>query len=427
MSHKVILHCDMNNFYASVEILNNPALKGKAVAVCGDPDKRHGIVLAKSNIAKQAGVKTGETIWSAKQKCPDLVIVPPTFKEYVKYSKIVYNIYTEFTSEVESFGLDECWLDVTGCSSLFGNGMEIAEKIRSRIKEVTGGLTVSIGVSFTKVFAKLGSDLKKPDAITEISPENYKKIAWNLDASEMLYVGRSTKEKLNKLNIKTIGDIARASKDLLIKNFGKNGEKLWLSARGEDDDPVKSYTAKHVPDSVGNGTTTPEDVCNLWDASSVIYSLSEMVAIRLRQYNMIAEGVGIYLRDKNLHHVSKQKHIMPATGSANQIASHAIDLLKQLYDFSSMPPLRTITISAFHLSDNGDTAQLTIFDDNTHRDNKLDKTIDKLRSKYGYNVLKRGITIDTIFTCDSKEADDEFLPFDKNMNNLQENLSDADN
>lgn len=209
MRDRVILHCDLNNFYASVETVLHPELKGKPIAVCGDPEKRHGIVLAKSELAKKAGVKTAEAIWQAKRKCPDLIVVSPTYSEYVKYSKQVKEIYLSYTSEVESFGLDECWLDVTGSGKLFGTGPEIAESIRSRVKSETG-LTVSIGVSFNKIFAKLGSDLKKPDAITVIDRNNYKNIVWKLNVGEMLYIGRATLERLRTLGIKTIGDLANA-------------------------------------------------------------------------------------------------------------------------------------------------------------------------------------------------------------------------
>lgn len=414
------MHCDLNNFYASVEALLNPELKGKAIAVCGDPTRRHGIVLAKSELAKKAGVRTGEAIWEAKQKCPELIIVPPTFAEYVKYSRMVREIYTEFSAEVESFGLDECWVDVTGCVKLFGTGPEIAEKIRTEVKRRTGGLTVSIGVSFTKVFAKLGSDLKKPDAITVISPENYRTIAWNLDASDMIYVGRSTRAKLAKLNINTIGDIARADKNLIVKTFGKVGEKLYENACGTDEEPVKSYTEKHVPESVGNGTTTAVDITDANEASAVIYALCEMIAFRLRTYDAVAEGVGVYLRDVELKHASKQCKLPYPTNSADIIAKSAIDLTKSLYDFKKLPHLRTITVNVFKLSPSNEAMQSSMFEVDTKKDDALGKAIDNLRSKYGYNVLKRAVNLGSLFNCDSKEADDEFLPFDKNMKNISD-------
>lgn len=420
MFDKVILHCDLNNFYASVECILHPELKGKAVAVCGDPEKRHGIVLAKSEKAKFAGVKTGEPIWQAKQKCPDLTVVPPTYGEYVKYSKIVREIYTRYTSEVESFGLDECWLDVTGSRKLFGSGEEIAESIRRTVKEETGGLTVSIGVSFTKVFAKLGSDLKKPDAISVISPENYQKVAWELDVGEMLFIGRATREKLRVLNINTIGDLARADDGMIMRIFGKNGLKMLENARGTGDEPVKCYTERHIPESIGNGTTTSEDITNARDAERVIYALSEMIAFRLRSGGFKGESVGISLRDASLAHVSKQGKLPAVTDVASTIARSAVKLMDSIYDFSAMRPLRSITVCVFKLSGAGDYAQSSLFESEDSRSAELDRRIDKLRSKFGYNVVKRALNLNTVFSCDSREADDEFLPFDKHMKNLDE-------
>ena len=420
MFDKVILHCDLNNFYASVECILHPELKGKAVAVCGDPEKRHGIVLAKSEKAKFAGVKTGEPIWQAKQKCPDLTVVPPTYGEYVKYSKIVREIYTRYTSEVESFGLDECWLDVTGSRKLFGSGEEIAESIRRTVKEETGGLTVSIGVSFTKVFAKLGSDLKKPDAISVISPENYQKVAWELDVGEMLFIGRATREKLRVLNINTIGDLARADDGMIMRIFGKNGLKMLENARGTGDEPVKCYTERHIPESIGNGTTTSEDITNARDAERVIYALSEMIAFRLRSGGFKGESVGISLRDASLAHVSKQGKLPAVTDAASTIARSAVKLMNSIYDFSAMRPLRSITVCVFKLSGAGDYAQSSLFESEDSRSAELDRRIDKLRSKFGYNVVKRALNLNTVFSCDSREADDEFLPFDKHMKNLDE-------
>ena len=407
------MHVDLNNFYASVEQVLDPSLKGKPIAVCGDPDKRHGIVLAKSTIAKQAGVQTAEPIWQAKRKCPDLIVVPPHYSEYVKYSKMVRDIYVKYTSQVESFGLDECWLDVTGSTNLFGSGVEIAEKIRKEVKEVTGGLTVSIGVSFTKVFAKLGSDLKKPDAVSIISVENYKRVAWSLSAKEMLYVGKATGNKLKELNINTIGDIANADKKMLIRVFGKSGEAMYNSANGFEDDPVKLYNEKHMPESVGNGTTTPQDIANRSDAKSVIYALCEMIGFRLREYGAVCEGVSISLRDVKLKHVSKQGHLDIATNSSELIAKKAIDLLDSSYNFAFNIPLRTITVNTFRLSVDGDFVQNSFWSEVSDKKEKLDKSIDKLREKFGYNVVQRAVNIGTIFTCDSREAEDDFVSFDK--------------
>ena len=418
MKDRVILHCDLNNFYASVETLLHPELQGKPVAVCGDPEKRHGIVLAKSQPAKVCGVKTGEATWEAKQKCPDLIVVPPTYRSYTAYSRKVYDIYTQFTSEVESFGLDECWLDVTGCLKLFGSGAEIADAIRRRVKEETGGLTISVGVSFSKVFAKLGSDLKKPDAVTVIDRDNVKEIAYPLDVGEMLFVGRSTKRKLNEMNIYTIGDLASAPAELLIRHFGKVGEKMHAYATGTDGDPVKCYTERHKPVSVGNGTTTPEDITNAGDAKSVIVALSEMIAFRLRNYGLKAGGLSLSVRDVALHSFCRQTSLSVPTDSAFEIASGAIGLLRKHYDFSARPHLRSITVGTHKLQPSDGSYQTNFFDTGNEKFSELERSIDKLREKYGYNVVRRGITIGTIFTCDSREADDDFLPFDKNNKNL---------
>ncbi len=413
MSERIILHVDLNNFFASVEQVLNPDLKGKPIAVCGNPDQRHGIVLAKSTLAKQAGVVTAEPIWQALRKCPDLIIVSPHYAEYVKYSKLVREIYVKYTSEVESFGLDECWLDVTGSTKLFGNAYEIADKIRNEVKEVTNGLTVSIGVSFTKIFAKLGSDLKKPDAISVISKDNYKKVAWPLKVGEMLYVGKATERKLAQLNVHTIGDLATMNVDVLVRTFGKLGIVLYNSANGLNDEPVKCYTDVHVPESVGNGTTTPQDVTNRNEAKAVIFALSEMIGFRLRGYDLIAEGVSINLRDNQLKTVSKQSKLDCATNSADIIANQAMKLLDGFYDFKTKLPLRTITVNVFNLSKSGDYVQGSFLDPVSNKNSNLDKTIDKLREKFGYNVVQRAINIGTIFTCDSKEADDDFISFNK--------------
>ena len=416
MQDRVILHCDLNNFYASVEQVLNPDLIGKPIAVCGDPEKRHGIVLAKSTVAKQAGVQTAEPIWQAKRKCPDLIIVPPHYNEYVKYSKIVREIYVEFTAEVESFGLDECWLDVTGSQKLFGTPKEIAEKIREEVKRRTGGLTVSIGVSFTKVFAKLGSDLKKPDAVTVIDRNNYKKVAWSLDVGEMLYVGRSTRQKLKMLNINTIGDLANADTALIKRLFGKSGESMLQNARGIETDAVRCYTDRHIPESIGNGTTTPDDIASRMDASSVIYALSEMVAFRMRSHGAVGDVVTISVRDKELKHCSRQAKLHTPTNASDVIAKKALALLDEFYDFRHKLPIRTITVTMHGLSMGGDFIQVDFLDDSNDKNEKLDQAIDKLRSKFGYNIIKRALNIGTIYSCDRSDDEEDFIPFDKRMN-----------
>ena len=252
-----ILHSDMNNFYASVECMLNPSLKGYPVAVCGSVEERHGIVLAKNYPAKAYGVATGEAVWQAKEKCPDLIVVPPHYEEYIKYSKLAREIYQRYTNQVEPYGMDECWLDITGFG--VGDPTAVAHEIRNTIKSELG-LTVSVGVSFNKIFAKLGSDMKKPDAVTTIPHDTFREKIWSLPASDLLFVGRATKRFLDRFCIRTIGDLANTQPEFLKSHIGVNGLKLWRYANGYDDSPVMKQDYKSPVKSVGHGTTTVEDL-----------------------------------------------------------------------------------------------------------------------------------------------------------------------
>lgn len=406
---KVILHCDINNFYASVECLKLPQYADKPLAVCGDPAKRHGIVLAKNQLAKAYGVKTGDAVWEAQKKCPGIVLVEPHFDEYMKYSDQVFEIYTRYTDLVEPFGSDECWLDVTGSINLLGDGKKIADELRQVVKAETG-LTISVGVSFTKSFAKLGSDLKKPDATSVISPENYKKIAWQLPVDDLIMVGKSTHKILQKLNIFTIGDLANADLSLLKTHLGLNGVKLWEFANGADSEAVRPYYKGRVPQSIGHGVTTIRSVDNYDDAIAVIYYLADMVAARLRKHNFRASGVSLGLRDENLTSISRQANLPSPTAAASEIAPYAIKLLKNNWDFK-INKLRTITVSTFKLTEADSAQQISIFENNTH-EKKLaaEQAIDKIRKKYGSNIIARGISLGKSFIYDKNEAED-FLPF----------------
>ncbi|MDR2266986.1 MAG: DNA polymerase IV [Christensenellaceae bacterium] len=411
MSNRIILHSDINNFFASVEMLLDPSLQGKAIAVCGDPALRHGIILAKNYPAKKAGVTTGETIWQAQRKCPELILVSPHYHEYVTYSRKIYEIYVSHTPNVESFGLDECWLDMTGCAgSTVDDGSLVARAIADEVKEKTG-LTVSVGASFTKTFAKLGSDIKKPDAVTVISKDNFKSIAWPLPATDMLYIGKASADALHRIGLKTIGDVACAGLTVLEGLFGKRGSSLYMAANGLDNDPVSLYTYERTPKSIGNGTTTPRDIESFADAQIVIYSLCEMVAFRLREHSALAGAVSVQTRDSLLLTHTKQGGIFSPTSNATDIADRAVEILKSFYNFKTMPHLRTITVAAFKLTRANQELQTSFFQHKTDKNMRLDKTIDCLRNKYGYNILKRGITMDGIFTADSLEAVDEFIPF----------------
>ncbi|HKL94297.1 MAG TPA: DNA polymerase IV [Clostridia bacterium] len=405
---KTILHCDLNNFYASVEQILHPELVGHPIAVCGNPEHRHGIVLAKNQLAKKMNVTTGEALWEAKAKCPDIIFVPPTFEKYVEYSEKVFSIYTEFTDRVERFGIDECWLDVTASSHLFGSGIEIAEKIRQLVKDRTG-LTISVGVSFTKVLAKLGSDMKKPDAVTVLTRDCFREKCYHLPVSDLIMVGKRTEARLSMLNVATIGDLARANVKMLENNFGVVGKSLWNYANGIEEDEVRFSYDKRVPKSVSNGTTTPRDIKNENDAKVVIYALSEHVAMRLRKLNFVANGISVSIRDSLLNCSSRQTTVC-ATSNADDIAKVALSLLKSLHSFPA--PLRSITVGTFKFEDAA-LKQLSLLDCENDRKAELDKSIDKIRQKYGYHSIKRGVIMQTDLINDNLHEEDGFKPFNR--------------
>lgn len=406
---RVILHCDLNNFYASVEQKAHPEYDGMPLAVCGNPEVRHGIVLAKNMLAKAAGVQTGEAIWSSRKKCPGIVFVPPHYDEYVRYSKEVFDIYTEFTDRVESFGLDECWLDVTGSLRLFGcDGKALADRIRETVKERTG-LTISVGVSFTKVLAKLGSDLKKPDATVLLPRESYMDIIGDMSPSELIMIGKSTSAKLDKLGIHTIRALAAADRDMLRDHFGIIADRMSDAARGVEKEEVRLYNDRRAPKSVSHGTTTPRDMTTEEDVRIVVYALAELVAMRLRRYGFSAEGVGITVREAaTLSHKSAQCTLPSPTSNAATIAENALALLPKLHTFPA--PLRAVSVAATKLSD-GSVTQLSLFDsERDEREEKLEKSIDDIRGKYGYKAVKRGLMLKNDLANNLHE-DDDFLPF----------------
>lgn len=404
-----ILHCDANNFYASIECMLDPTLKDKYVAVSGNPDKRHGIILAKNQKAKECGVKTGEVIWEAKRKCPNLVLVPPQFDKYVYYSNKIFDIYCQYTDRVEPFGIDECWLDVTGSMRLFKSATAIADELRERIKKEIG-ITISVGVSFNKIFAKLGSDMKKPDATTLISPDNFKSKVWPLDVSDLLMIGRKTEAKLKGLGINTIGDLANTNVDVLISKFGINGQKIYDNANGNNSEEVRLYYDKHIPKSIGNSTTMPKDVVLRDEAKAVIMALSEMVAIRLRKYGFIAGGVHLGMRFNDLSYVGKQSKLPYKINSASSICDFAMEI----YDsFQHTLPLRLLSVTTFDLSKGEEMQQLSLFDDErVEKLRRIDASLDKIREKYGYNALKSASLLEYPFVTDGLE-DSDFLPFKK--------------
>lgn len=386
---RVILHSDLNNFYASVECMLHPELRGRCVAVCGSEENRHGIVLAKSEEAKKRGVKTAETIWQARAKCPELEIVSPHFDEYRKYSKLVREIYARYTDLIEPFGLDECWLDVTGSRLLFGDGMTIAEKIRNEVKESTG-LTVSIGVSFNKVFAKLGSDMKKPDAITEITCENFKEKIWNLPANSIIGIGNSTYLRLKELGIKTIGDVAQSPADFFEKRFGKHGTMLWQYANGLDDSPVAHKDYRAPAKSIGHGMTLKSDLTDNEEVWQVIYHLSRQVEKSLRDADSAADRFAIGVKSSDLSVKEYQVMTESATHSAYEIAKNLFALFKKRYTWQKN--VRALTVRAVRIISDDDAVQLTIFDriDGTDKMEKMGRTAYELENRFGEGTITFG-------------------------------------
>ena len=390
MRDRAILHSDANCFYAAVETVLNPEFRGKAIAVCGSPEERHGIVLAKSEKAKRAGVKTGMANWQAKQCCRDLIIVPPQYDYYLKFSKLLHGIYRRYTDQVEPFGMDECWLDVTYSP---GDPMEIAEEIRQAVKDELG-LTVSIGVSFNKVFAKLGSDYKKPDAITQISKEHFKEIVWPLPCSDLLYCGNATTAKLGSMGVRTIGGIASLPVEVMQRKFGKNGVALWKYANGLDDSRVahQDYTAPAK--SVGHGITCVADLENMDEARKVIFALSLDIGYKLRYMNLRATGVQLYVRDSELSFCSWQKRLEMATQDEGTIALAAYSLLEEKYSWRN--PIRSITVTAIQLDSSQNPTQLSMLLDYERlvRREKLNESIDTIRDRYGKYAVIPALVLD---------------------------------
>jgi DNA polymerase-4 len=386
---RTILHSDLNSFYASVEMMLDPSLRGKAVAVCGATEDRHGIVLAKSDLAKKAGVKTGMVNWEAKQLCKDLIMVPPHYDQYFKYSKLTQAIYQRYTDLIEPFGMDECWLDVTG-SSVYGNGMEIAEKIRHSCREELG-LTVSIGVSYNKIFAKLGSDLKKPDAITEIRKDTYQEQIWPLDCSEMIYCGRATTAKLAKYGIHTIGDVAQTDPVFLKRLLGVNGLSLWCYANGTDQSRVMHRDFVSPVKSIGHGITCTADLENGEEVWKVILELSQDVGHRLRVHELSARGVQIQVRGHDLLGSQFQCKLPFKTQLPSEIGAAAHRLFQDRYHWGSK--VRTVCVRAIDLVPQKDPDQLSLFVDTARleRRERLEDTVEELRRRFGKHAITYGI------------------------------------
>ncbi|MBE6778223.1 MAG: DNA polymerase IV [Ruminococcaceae bacterium] len=384
-----ILHVDCNKFYASVECSRRPELRDKPVAVGGDEAARHGIVLTKNEIASRYGLVTGEPLWSARQKCPGLVVVPPDFPTYSRYSGMVRDILAQYTDRVEPFGLDEAWLDLTGCA---GEAEDTAHTIRCRIKEELG-ITVSVGVSFNKTFAKLGSDYKKPDAVTVFSRENYRQLVWPLPVQDMLYVGRSTAQKLQSRYLYTIGDVACASPALLSALLGKWGPMLHAMANGRDRQPVIPIDQAAGVQSVSNGMTTPRDVTDEQEAHVVLCVLAESVGRRLREQHLVGKTVELQVRDNTLVTHGYRMTLDHYIQSTEDILREGLALLRQKHHWGK--PLRSLTLGVSGLESDTMPCQLDMLD-STDREKRetLDKTVDALKKRFGDSCVRRAVVLE---------------------------------
>ena len=401
---RTILHVDCNKFYASVECLYRPDIRDKPVAVGGNPETRHGIILTKNEIASKYGLTVGEPLWKAYQKCPDLIVVPPNYPLYLRFSKLCRKVYEDYSEYIEPFGLDESWLDVTGCQQ---SGMEIAEEIRQRIKFELG-ITVSIGVSFNKIFAKLGSDYKKPDAITRIGSDNFREIAWPLPVGDLLFAGRSTTAKLNSYGIYTIGELAAADVRFLRGVFGKNGDTLHRFANGLDDMPVKHKDEIRDVKSIGNSTTTPRDLVNDNDVATVMRVLSESVAQRLREQGFRGRTVTISVRDVGLVSFTRQKKLPRPTNLSTEILEAGMALFRANYNWNAHIRSLGISVSDFDFEyfeqfDFAGTAQ------RREKEEKIEYAIDNLRRRFGQYCIQRACQLQTTDLSEFNPHDEHII------------------
>ena len=389
---RAILHCDCNNFYASVELLKYPELRDKPVAVAGDPEGRHGIILAKNMAAKRLGVQTAETIWQAKRKCPDLILLPPHHEEYEAMSRRINAIYLEYTDQVEPFSVDESWLDVTGSRQLFGTGAEIADTLRRRIREELG-VTISVGVSDNRWWAKLGSDYKKPDATTIITRGNAAQLLYPLPVRDMLFVGGAAAEVLTRHGVTTIGQLAEVSPALLEKWLGKQGVSLHRMVHGVDDAPVRRWGEAEMVKSVGNSMTYAADLIgpDAWRAG--LMPLCDSVGARLRAQGLKCRTVTVQVKDTSLHVISRQRTLPMATNLTKQLFQESLAILSSAWPKDKPIRLLSVTASTLVPADEAETAQLSFLDSvapDDPRQAKFEQAVDAVRRRFGKNVLRPG-------------------------------------
>lgn len=390
---RVILHCDQNCFFASVELLSHPDLRDVPMAVCGDPASRHGIILAKNEPAKRFGIQTAETVWQARRKCPGLVLLPPHHKLYREYSVRVNELYGQYTDLVEPFGIDESWLDITGSMHLFGGDpVAIADELRRRVREELG-LSISVGVSFNKIFAKLGSDYKKPDATTLISPENWQEIVWPLPVGAMLFVGRSAQRTLAQYGVETIGQLAACRPEMLEQLLGKLGRQLHEYANGLDRSPVRPQAEREPVKSVGNGTTFPHDLTRWEEVRAGLAALSDSVAMRLRRQGLYCSGVQVTIKDSSFRSISRQKRLESPTRLMKDIQRAAMELTRSAW--RAPTPIRMLTVTALHITESAESfEQLDLLGAgravSDARQEKLESAVRAIRDKFGDGSITFG-------------------------------------
>jgi len=400
---RLIMHCDCNNFYASCECLERPELKLVPMAVAGDPERRTGIVVAKNELAKRAGVKTTDTVWAARRKCPDIVFVPPRHDFYEVISRRVNEIYHQYTEFVEPASIDESYLDMTGSLKYYGmNAEQLADTIREHVRREIG-ITISVGVSYNKVFAKMGSDYRKPDATTVISRDNYREILWPLPVSELLYAGRATVEVLEKRYIHTIGDLARTSREYMHSILGKGGEQLWIFANGLDREEVCRFGDQEEAKSISRGMTFRRNLVSESEVKTGLAVLVDEVAMQLRRQELAGSVVQVQIKTPELNSISRQITLPQPTRLQHEIMEHAFRLVRMHWKIGPDAPIRAMTVGITNLQPIGEiTQQISVFDmgvlpdgaaDAAERERreKLEAVVDELRRKHGNAAITLGI------------------------------------
>ena len=387
---RVILHSDINSCYASIEHALRPELDGIPLAVGGCKEDRHGIILAKDEACKRAGVKTGMALWQARQLCPKMMLVSPRMDRYLEYAARVQEIYSEYTNLREPFGIDESWLDLTGCWKA-SDGAAVAREIGARVKRELH-VTVSVGVSWNKIFAKLGSDYKKPDAVTIISRENYREKVWPLPVEDLLYVGRATSARLRAIGINTIGALAMSDPEILHRKLGKMGYTLHAFANGLDNSPVRREDLSAPVKSIGNSTTAPRDLICDEDVRITLLTLAESVGARLRSGGFRSRLLSVAVRSTALSWCGHQMKLSYATNSTRELLEGGMALFRELHSWHRDGPIRSLGLSAGALERADAPEQLDLFGlaAARRRQAALDGALDAIRGKYGFGSIRRG-------------------------------------